>query len=553
MKLARILLLALVASVVFAQQPGEIRTSFEIRYVTEGSVYINGGRDEGLQEGFRLSVKRLKPGEPTLSAEPIGELIVTAVTAHSAVCDIEASKMDLQVGDTAQISRADLETMQVIQQSKTARRYAQVVSFAGADPLDQELRDYIPKPPSPEINRIRGRVAYEFGALRNDGVPPTIQNGMLLRMDANRIGGTFWNVTGYWRGRITSRPQGGATPLTMYDLLNRTYHIGAYYANPQSKHMMGLGRLFVPWATSLSTIDGGYYGRRLTRRMTFGAFGGSTPDPTAWDYKPDRQIGGVFENMDIGSFENLRFNQTVGVAMTRLRWQAEREYLFTESNLSWKQKVAIYNNLQADRLTPGRLGNTENGVVLSRSFLTVRYQPTRWLSLDLNHNYFRTIPTFDFLLVGTGLLDKLLFDGISGGMRLELPGQVALYGNVGQSKRNDDARGSLNQMYGISVRNVLGTGFRGDVRRSIFQGAFGNGWYQSVGFGRDISDRLRFDFMAGQQEFRSSLTNSVRGFFVNTNIDWFITRHYSLGGGINLFRGSAQKYDQTYFSLGYVF
>jgi hypothetical protein len=548
--MARWVLWLVAAAAAFAQQVTEIRTSFEVRYVTDGAVYLNGGRDEGLQEGYRLTVKRVTPGEAVLSAPILGELVITALTAHSAVCSIESATAELQVGDTAQISRADLEAMQVIQQSKTARRFAQVVSFTEGDPLDQELRDYVPKPPSPEINRVRGRIAYEFGSFRSDSSGTILQNGMTIRIDANRLGGTFWNFTGYWRGRLSSRPTPSAT---INDLLNRTYQIGLYYNNPQSKNMIGVGRLYIPWATSLSSIDGGYYGRRVFRKTILGAFGGSTPDPTAWDYKPNRQIAGVFANVDIGSFESLRVNETVGVAATRVDGKAEREYLFMENNVSWKQTFSIYHNLQADRLTAGRLGNTESGVALSRSFLTTRYQPTRWLSLDLNHNYFRTIPTFDLLLVGTGVLDKFLFTGLSGGMRLELPQRISLYGNVGQSKRNDDTRGSLNQMYGISMRDILNTKFRGDVRRSVFNGAYGSGWYQSVSASRNINERLRFEIIAGQQEFRSPLTVNIRGFFVNSNVDWFLSRHYVIGGGFNMLRGRTQSYDQTFFSLGYVF
>ena len=113
-----------------SRAPTELRSTFEVRYVAPASVYINGGRDEGLQEGFHLTVKRLKPGEPVLSAAVVAQLVVTAVSAHSAVCDIVSSTLDPQVGDIAQISQQDLESLQVVQQSKTARRHAQVVAFS---------------------------------------------------------------------------------------------------------------------------------------------------------------------------------------------------------------------------------------------------------------------------------------------------------------------------------------------------------------------------------------------------------------------------------------
>ncbi len=220
---------------------------------------------------------------------------------------------------------------------------------------------------------------------------------------------------------------------------------------------------------------------------------------------------------------------------------------------SWKQYISLYHNLEADELTPGRLGNTQSGAVLSRSFFTARIQPWKWIAIDFNDNYFRTIPTFDLVLLGTGLLDNYLFSGISGGLRLELPEHITLYGSVGRSKRSDDPSGSLNQMYGLAIRDLLGTGIRADIRHAEYNGPFGNGSYQSLGLSRDLSERLRFEIIGGQQEFISPLAGHDRGFFMNSNVDWFLSRHYVMSGGINLYRGKIQNYDQMFSSLGYRF
>jgi hypothetical protein len=517
-------------------------------------VYVSGGREEGLQEGFRLTVKRLKPGEPSLAAQPIAYLVVSAVAAHSAVCTIASATAELQTGDLAEVSSDDLEVLRTMQQSKTVRRYAQVVGFTEGDPLEQEQRDYVPRPPLHEVNLARGRISYEFNSIRDRTAgAATDQHGIVLRADVTRIGGTYWNFTGYWRGRANVRYGSTAQTQTLRDLLNRTYHIGLYYNNPQSKYAIGAGRLFVPWASSLSTIDGAYLGRRLGRFTTVGAFGGSTPDPTAWNYKPGRMITGVFVSGERGSFEGVRATGTVGLAITRLNWKAEREFSFVQSSLSWKNYLAVFHNLEADRLTAGRLGNAESGAALSRSFLTVRLQPARWLALDFNHNYFRTIPTFDTVLLGTGLLDKYLFAGLSVGLRVDLPKRISVYGSIGQNKRSDDSKASLNQLYGISFRDLGGTGVRADIRRSEFHSAFGSGWYQSVSLSREVGDRLRFEIQGGDQEFHSPVSADTRGLWMNTTLDWFLGAHYVLGSGVVVYRGNSQNYDQIYSSIGYRF
>ena len=60
----------------------------------------------------------------------------------------------------------------------------------------------------------------------------TTQNGVVVRADVTRIAGTYWNFTGYWRGRLNSSFGEAAQTQTLHDLLNRTYHIGLYYNNP---------------------------------------------------------------------------------------------------------------------------------------------------------------------------------------------------------------------------------------------------------------------------------------------------------------------------------
>ena len=107
----------------------------------------------------------------------------------------------------------------------------------------------------------------------------------MIRTDITRINGTYWNLNGFWRGRLNNQSHAGQE--TIQDLINRTYTIGLTYDNPNSKWVAGFGRLYLPWATSLDTIDGGYFGRRLTQGVTAGIFAGSSPDPTSWNYDPE--------------------------------------------------------------------------------------------------------------------------------------------------------------------------------------------------------------------------------------------------------------------------
>jgi hypothetical protein len=519
-----------------------------IKYVTPDAVYLAAGRNAGLAEGMHLSVRRT----PSEDAPPLAELEITSVAAASALCEVRSSKLPVQAGDLAYLSPTDAQVIETARSAGAAARYAQVVTFTDGDPLDQEVRESLPRPPLPEINRVRGMIGFEFSGIRDRTGAGLNSNdlGLVFRSDMTRIGGSYWNLSGYWRGRLNNRV--GPEQQTLSDLMNRTYHISLTYDNPNSPYRLGFGRLYLPWASSLDTLDGGYFARRFGRRVTSGLFAGSMPDPTSWNYSPGRQIAGGFTSYEDGSYESVHYTGTAGLAFTRVMSRPERQFAFFENVLSYQHAFTLYHTIEVDNYRPS-LATSRSGAGVSRSFLTLRLQPAKILTLDISHNYFRSTPTFDPRLVGTGLLDNMLFQGLSAGFRLDLPYALTLSTALGKSDRSGDAKSSWNQMYGLTLRHIWTTGIRADFRYTKFNSAFGQGNYRSLMFSRQVGEALRFDLTAGNQNYSSPLAVASRARFVTAAVDWFLARHYVLGGGYTVYRGHAQSYDQVYVNLAFRF
>lgn len=554
-------LCAISALVAQAQQP-EVRTVFRVKYVAEGAVYLDGGRNAGLAEGQKLDVKR--SGTTTLESRTgdvkatriFAQLEVTSVAESSAVCEVRSSTEQVRTGDMAYLSPEDVEKLAQLRAASGVRRYPQVVTFSEGDPLDEEAREAVPRPPLPEINRARGRIGFEYNGIasRSGFSSRSTQLGLVLRLDMTRLGGSYWNLSGYWRGRLNSR-SGGTQPETLNDLINRTYHLNLTYSNPASRWVAGFGRLYLPWASSLNTLDGGYLGRRFGKGTTVGLFAGSTPDPTSWNYNPDRRIAGTFANFEGGGFDSFRYTSTVGVAVSSIRWRAERQFAFFENGIFYRRHFTLYHSLEADRAKGINQASQSlpRRAVVSRSYLTLMVQPHPRLSLSLNHNYFRDLPTFDSRLVSTGLVDKLLFQGLSGGARLELPRRITLFTSLGRSAKTGDTRNSWNQMYGITLGEIWRTGLRADLRYSKFESSFGRGSYRSLSLSRHFGENFRWEVQGGLQNFASPLTQETRSHFVNTILDWFPGTHYFFESGVTFERGHLQDYDQWFVILGYRF
>ena len=503
----------------------DLRTAFHVKFVQQGNAYIDGGRSAGLAEGMKLFVK---DPSPTAGANANGpapdtvqaELVVVGVAETSAVTEIHEPKRDVVPGDLAYLSSQDTQALVQQHALGTTRQYPAVISFTeGGDALDEEAHAEVPRAPMPSANHARIRIGFDYmGTKSTDSSQLSSHDvGLMLQADYTRIGGTYWNLNGYWRGQLNSASSPGQFQ-TLQELINRTYHISLTYDNPNSPWVVGFGRMYLPWASSLDTIDGGYFGRRVRRGFIAGIFAGTTPDPTSWNYNPHLQMSGAFVNFEGGSFDAFHYSSTSGAGANLLSWQMNRPFLFFENSLSYRRNVSIYQSLQADSPV-GNPAVAAPGPGIGRSFITVRWSPIARLQLDANHTYFRGIPTFDPTLVGTGLLDKYLFQGFSGGAHVDIVKQISVYTELGRSNRTGDAQSSLNQMYGITFGRVPFAGLRADAHYSRFNSSFGSGTYEAISLSRSFSERMRLDVLAGDQAFTSTLAGNQNARFLTATVD----------------------------------
>jgi hypothetical protein len=556
--------LALPAAQVAAPAPAIAPTKsiFHVKYVSEGAIYLDAGRNEGLDEGMLLHLVHADPSGGTTEAvrfqgmQPVADVRLFSVADTSSAAEIIKTREDLVVGDIAYLDNESVRLRQDKVNAAESENYPVVVTFSYGDPLDEEIRANASPVSKTKIeNQIRGRIGFDAGLLSEPGGISSRQMGLMIDADISRIGGTHWNFTGYWRGNLNTQNTGNSTgisPVTLNDLVNRTYHLGLYYQNPDSIVTMGVGRLYLPYAPSLSTIDGGYFGYRITSHLTTGVFGGSTPDPTSWSYAPNQNIAGTFVNYEKGDFDHLRFSDTFGLAATSIAWHIAREFAFAENNISVGHMFSIFNSLQLDK---GRtaLGGTTYNAGLTQSFSSVRFQPVRFLAFNLNHNYLRNLPTFDPALISLGLLDQYLFQGLSGGVHIDLPFRIGISTDIGRSKNSTDTASSWNQMYGLTLGDIPKTGMQLDLRYTKFNSSFGQGNYQFISLSRTVAERFHVQLQGGVQHLTSAFSTNSSSKFVSSTVDWSIGPRYFFEGLFSWNMGTSMNYQQTNFTFGYRF
>lgn len=152
-------------------------------------------------------------------------------------------------------------------------------------------------------------------------------------------------------------------------------------------------------------------------------------------------------------------------------------------------------------------------------------------------------------------MDKLLFQGLSVGARVELPEHITVYNSLGRSSKTGDANGSWNQMYGFTVGRIWRTGMRGDVRYSKFDSSFERGDYYalSLSLSREFGEAFRIEGTAGRQSLVSTFTRDSSYRTFGAHFDWFPKGSLYFDGGFARQLGTTQDYSQWYIGLGYRF
>jgi hypothetical protein len=532
--------------------PASLRTEFKVKYVAQGAAYLNGGRSSGLVAGMNLLIREAQGSTTSRdSAQPVvaAELRIISVAQNSAVAEIHAAKRDVKPGDTAYLSQTDAERL-VAERSLSTADPSRISALVKGSQPEESSDSGSPVPVSPP-GRVHVRVGLDYSGIHSSGSTAgrSSERGLAVQADLTRIAGTHWNLQGYWRGRVTRNTQ--PDEPTLNDYLNKTYLMQLYYDNPDSPWVAGVGRLYLPWAASLDTIDGGYVGHRLGHRALLGGFAGSTPDPTSWHYSPERRIAGSFVNFQGGNYDSFHFSSTSGLAFNSIKWRLDRPYLFFENGISYSSYLSVYHSIILDSPTGLSTNGITPGAGISRSYLSLHLQPHRRVWFDVYHNYFRDVPTAATQLIATGLVDKLLYQGINAGVHVEPIRHVIVYTTLGHSDKSGDSRRTLNQMYGVTWTEIWRTGVRLDAHYSKFDSPFATGNYKVLTFSRQITDRMLWQTQVGRQNLASPFTANSRAMFWDTSFDTNLGRHSFIQTGYTIQHGNQLNYNQWYIGLGY--
>ena len=394
------LLLGLLASrpaVTLSQAPPDsMLRKTAVTAVTQGTVYIGAGRNDGLREGSLVRIPRL--GDQA-------RYRVQYLSSHSAACRGDSLAPLPAVGDSV--------VFQPVAEVASAGKAATGTA------ADQRIRAGTPG--------LRGRIGIRYlGSWDRESDAALRQPGLDLLLDGPLAPGAPVGVGVEIRSRRTSRYRPGLAPAT-------TGVMGVYQAalriqRPHGSFRAVLGWQYAPTLAGLGLFDGVLLNLEKPR-WGAGVMAGLAPELGSLAVSSEIKQVGAFVQQRSGSAAPLRWSLTLGGIASYEAGKVNREFGFLQGTMGSRVFHAVV--LQELDLNRGwKLAAGEPRFSLTSTFLSLHLTPVSGVSLNGGLDSRRNVRLYRDLSTPEELFDDRFRRGYWGGLQFTIARKLRLGGDV---------------------------------------------------------------------------------------------------------------------------
>ena len=501
----------------------------KITYVTESSVYVESGTDDGLNVGDKVEILQ---GDKTVAV-----LEVTYAATHKSVCGRIASDVKLAVGDTARF---------------TPRfPHGPMVAAQGPPALGGPVAPSPPAPPPPHRLGLRGRVGLRYFWVKQSDAGLEYRQPMLdLRVDGTHVLGSAFDLGVDMRARRTYRSfeNGNSTS----EGRNRLYSAFVAWRPNDSPLRVALGRQFSPSLGGVSIFDGALVEYRKSG-FAAGAFLGNPPDPVSFAHSSEIREEGAFVEFGSPIGAPRRWVLTTGAVTSTSHGEVNRDYLYVQGFYD-NRSLSLYGLGEADVNRGWRKEAEGKTWSLTSGTVSARYRFGESFSVDGGFDDRRSVRIYrDYISPETEFDDRYRrgtwagFDGRAG----------THFGYGVNARRSDDGNGNKADSYTLSLRFIRLTAWGLDVRtRSThYTSEHLKGWLHSVNASAAITDRSQFGAYVGTRNETALdlFVQQGRLNWIGVDYDIVFTRHWMFILNLEKNSGQNESNQQMFATVTYRF
>lgn len=450
-----------------AETPAE--KTARVTFVSGSSVYLDAGRSEGLAVGRQLTLYR--------GTEIVGNLEVTGLSSHKAVCRLQSATSPALIGDTARFV-------------PEAEAVAPAEPVTGAT-LRAERRTL-------RSRGIRGRVGigYLSVADRAAGAAEFSRPSLDLRFDGTRIDGTPWGVNVDVRARRTLRTRADGSEDN--DGSTRVYRAAVTRRGVDDPYSFTVGRQFSPALSAISLFDG-VSAEYRRQRLSVGLLSGSQPDADG-DLANDVREHGAYVRFDDGRVSKLRWAWTVGLIGSYEQSEINREFLYLQGRLQGP-RVSTFFTQEVDYNRGWKRDAGENSVTATSTFIHLRYRAHERVSLYGGFDDRRSVRLYRNLVTPETDFDDSFRRGVWGGASVSLGSRFSVA--VDTRLHREDLTGTASTYTGsFSAKQLTARNLDLRARVSRYDNQLLEGTLYSATAGARIGPRVRLQLGGGIRDER---------------------------------------------------
>lgn len=497
----------------------------KVTYVTETSVYVDAGSEDGLNIGDKVEI--LRDGAIVAVAE------VTYTSPHKAVCGRVSSQTRLQVGDGARYTPTDPHAP---------------VAVAKSEPVP--AAPAAPRPKSGGLG-LHGRVGVRyFWVKQSDAGFEYRQPQLDLRLDGTRVFGTAFDLGVDMRARRTYRTVPNAPDES--EGRNRVYSAFVAWHPKDSPFRVALGRQFAASLGGVSIFDGALV---EYRRPGFGAgvFSGAQPDPVNFGLSSDIKESGAFVEFGNQPGSTPRWLVTTGAVTSSSHGEVNRDYLYLQG-LYDDTHLSLYALGEVDVYRGWRKEVEGKSMDLTSGSVSARYRTGDRFSINAGFDDRRNVRLYrDFISPETEFDDSTR-RGYWAGFDTRV---FDRFGVGVDARRSDDGAGNNADSYTLRLRafRLTSRDITASTRSTRYTNERLEGWLHSLSVSADLGARMRLGLNAGtrSETAKDMAIASGRLNWVGVDFDVLFSRHWMFLIDIEKNSGQSESNQQLFATLTYRF
>jgi hypothetical protein len=483
-----------------AQEQLPTMRSFPISYVAAGSVYITGGRAQGLAVGDTVRIGR----RDTLAAVAL----ISAVAENSSVAPFLTKWFDVHLEDSAQV-------VKLFQSAPTAE-----TTSATMEPQPPAHMASQARAPAPtEANLVRGRVALQYlGIMAEDSRLNLNRPSVVLQLSVNNLLGSRWRLDLNDRSAYDASNRYGIFGHSD-GLTHRLYRLSLSYDAVDKTYGFGIGRLYSRFVPTLGSFDGGSGFFRFGQ-FSAGVAGGYEPDGQLIDPGKQTTKGAVFLHFESPEVSRRVFEGTLGYARQMAGKSLDREYLLLTTTTTPGDEWTIVQSADFD-FAELRQGVRTSGMRLSNAMIFAHCSAIQ--NLDVSFGYDASRPVYlleTWKTLADSLRDRTMVQGFRTTATLTLSPSATVTGTLGFNTKRSAEKGGWMAGGGARVRDIFQTRINGEARGTFTSDAFTTTMLLSA----DI-----------ERQMLPTLSASLRFTYFHTHLDNLQQSYTTMMGSADLF------------------